>query len=76
MSMYTRRMREPDVTSLSPDPVVQAYKRDVDRTLLARNLALTPTERLEQLQRFVDFVADLRAAPRQTEHDEHGGQKR
>ena len=29
----------------SPDPVVALYQRDVDRTLLRRNLALTPQQR-------------------------------
>ena len=32
------------------DPVVEAYKRDVDRTLLRENLKLTPEERLLKLQ--------------------------
>jgi hypothetical protein len=45
----------------TPDPVVEAYKRDVDRTLFDRNLRLSYTERIEQLQRFVAFVAEARA---------------
>ena len=44
------------------DPVVEAYKRDVDRTLLRENLKLTPEERLRKLQDFVGFLADVRAA--------------
>ena len=28
------------------DPVIEAYKRDVDRTLLRKNLRLTPEERI------------------------------
>src|SRR5437667_443605 len=28
------------------DPVIEAYKRDVDRTLIRENLKLTPTTRL------------------------------
>jgi len=32
-----------------PDPVVRAYLKGIDRTLLAKNLALTPDERLQQL---------------------------
>jgi hypothetical protein len=46
----------------TPDPVVEAYKRDVDRTLLDRNLQLSSSERVEQLQRFVAFLAEVRAA--------------
>ena len=53
----------------SPDPVVQAYGKDVDRTLLARNLGLTPTERIEQLQRFVAFLAEVHEAGRRSRDD-------
>ncbi len=42
------------------DPVVEAYKRDVDRTLLRENLKLTPAERLLAVQRLVEFVEELR----------------
>lgn len=35
--------------SLAPDPVIEAYKKDVDRTLLRENLKLTPEERLQKL---------------------------
>ncbi len=47
------------------DPVVEAYKKDVDVTLLARNLRMTHSERLQQLQRFVAFIAETQAAGRQ-----------
>lgn len=46
------------------DPVVELYKRDVDRTLFERNLRLTPSERLEQLQRFVALIFELQQARR------------
>jgi hypothetical protein len=44
------------------DPVVEAYKRDVDRTLLRDALKLTPEERLVELQRLVEFAEELRRA--------------
>jgi len=44
------------------DPVVQAYMRDVDRSLLRENLKLSPAERLEKLVRFSSFVSELRKA--------------
>jgi hypothetical protein len=50
----------------APDPVVEAYKSGVDRTLFERNLRLTPTERVEQLQRFVRFLAEAAAARART----------
>jgi hypothetical protein len=42
---------------LEPDPVIEAYKADVDRTLLRENLARSVDERLENLgalQRLAD----------------------
>jgi hypothetical protein len=49
---------------LQPDPVIEYYKRDVDRTLLREHLKLTPTERLERLVAFMRDLERLRAAPR------------
>lgn len=47
------------------DPVVDAYKRDVDRTLLQENLKLTPEERIRKLAEFVRTLDALkRAGPR------------
>lgn len=44
------------------DPVVEAYKRDIDRSLLRENLRLTPEERIRKLSDFVEFLGDLRRA--------------
>jgi hypothetical protein len=44
------------------DPVIEAYKRDIDRTLLRENLKLTPQQRLEKLQNFAEFLREIRAA--------------
>lgn len=49
---------------LEPDPVVEAYKKDVDRTLLRQRLERTPTERLADLAALLRFAEDLRAAGR------------
>jgi hypothetical protein len=46
----------------SPDPVIEAYKRDVDRTLIRENLLKSHEERLLTLQRMQAFVAEVRAA--------------
>ncbi len=40
----------------------EAYKRDVDRTLLRENLRKTPDERLRDLVRLQAFAEDLRRA--------------
>lgn len=50
--------------SLPRDPVIELYLRDVDRTLLRRNLALTHQQRLEQLQSLARFAEELRRAGR------------
>lgn len=44
---------------LVPDPVIEAYKKDVDRTLLRENLKLTYEERLMQLQQMALLHAAL-----------------
>ena len=54
----------PEPVSLAPDPVIEAYKKDVDRSLLRENLKLTPEARLRKLQDFVAFTAQLRSAGR------------
>ena len=46
----------------SADSLVEAYKKDVDRTLLRANLKLTPEQRLLNLQAFIDAMEELRRA--------------
>lgn len=59
-------VRQPSTAAivLEPDPVIEAYKKDVDRTLLRENLTLTPDERLRKLQDFVTFIHGLHRATR------------
>jgi hypothetical protein len=45
-----------------PDPVIEAFKVDVDRTLLRESLKKTPQERLEGLQKLYDFSKELHRA--------------
>jgi len=51
------------------DPVIERYMRDVDRSLLRRNLALTPQERLDQLQKLAMFADELRRAGKSIRRD-------
>ena len=53
-----------DTPTLTPDPVIEAYKKDVDRTLIRRNLQLTVEERFLQLMDHQRFAEELRAAGR------------
>jgi hypothetical protein len=46
------------------DPVVEALVRDVDMSLLRRNLALTPQQRIDQLIEMQRFAAELIEAGR------------
>ena len=51
-------------TELEPDPVIEAYKKDIDRTLIRENLKLTVNERLENLMRLQEFADELQKAMR------------
>ena len=44
------------------DPVIEAYKKDVDRTLIRHMLTLSVEERLISLERTVKDLAELRRA--------------
>lgn len=44
------------------DPVVEAYKAGIDRSLLRENLKLTPEERLRNAMAHMKFADELRAA--------------
>jgi hypothetical protein len=47
---------------LEPDPVVEAYKKDIDRTLIRENLKLTHEERLRRLMALQGFAEELQKA--------------
>ena len=44
------------------DPVVDAYKKDVDRTLLRENLKLTVEERFRKFENMARFARELHDA--------------
>jgi hypothetical protein len=50
---------------IQPDPVIEAYKKDIDRTLLRENLKRTVEERLVNLMRLQEFLEEMRRAVRQ-----------
>jgi hypothetical protein len=55
-----------DLPELAPpdysDPVIEAYKKDVDRTLLRENLKLSVEERIRRAQEFHEVLDELRRA--------------
>ncbi len=61
----TERAGRKSADKIEPDPVIETYKKDVDRTLLRENLRLTPTQRLEKLTSFMRLAEDMRRAGRE-----------
>lgn len=55
--------------TLVPDPVIEAFKQDVDRTLLRENLGLTPEQRLLKMLAALGAALELRAAFERARHD-------
>jgi hypothetical protein len=47
---------------LEPDPVVEAYKKHVDRTLLRANLQRTPEERWQNFLAAYQLAQEVRRA--------------
>jgi hypothetical protein len=45
-----------------PDPVVEAYKKHIDRTLIRQNLRLTVDQRFQQLMELQRFAEELKNA--------------
>jgi hypothetical protein len=50
------------------DPVVEYYKRDIDRTLLRENLRKTPTERIRSLMALQRLAEEAKRAGRRLAH--------
>ena len=63
----TRRIR--NTRTLPTDPVIEAYKKDIDRTLLHQSLRQTVTQRFEELMELQRFAEALRDAPIVPDHD-------
>lgn len=60
---YNQGMQEEP--PLEPDPVIEAYKKDIDRTLIRENLKLTVEERFRKAMAFARFARELRRAGRE-----------
>ena len=60
---------------LEPDPVIEEYKKHIDRGLLRRNLKLTHQERFDQFRKLQEFAQELRRAGREAaqRQDHHKG---
>ena len=49
---------------ISSDLVIEAYKKDIDRTLIRENLKLSVEERICNLMKLQEFAEGLRRAGR------------
>ncbi|MEM9702565.1 MAG: hypothetical protein AAF907_08990 [Planctomycetota bacterium] len=57
-----------DLPPITPNPVIEAFKKDVDRTLLRENLRRTPAERtaiLVQMAKLSEEFAKARKRERE-----------
>lgn len=52
--------------SLEPDPVIEAYKKDVDRTLIRENLKLTVEERVQKMIGALRLVEEIQRSRKAT----------
>ena len=51
------------------DPLIEAYKKDVDVTLIRENLRLTVDQRFQQLMKLQEFAEELRLAGRKAREE-------
>jgi len=66
-------MNQPDQTNIPPaglDAVIEAYKKDVDVTLIRENLLLTVDQRFQQLMKLQQFAEELQRAGRKARPQE------
>ncbi len=64
MEQARNRLDEPDEERFEPDPVVEAYKRDVDRTLIREQLRRSVDERVRNMIAALRFAEALHEAGR------------
>ena len=62
-------MTDDEAARLQPDPVIEAYKKDIDRSLLIENLELSVEERFLKLMELQRFAEELRRAGREAREE-------
>lgn len=61
--VYTEPMcPDPVSPAFDPDPVIEAYKAGIDRTLIRERLKRSPAERAADLVRLAQFAEELARA--------------
>jgi len=64
MTDRTGEPRESGEHTLDPDPVIEVYKRDVDRTLIREQVRRTIDERVRRMIAALRLATELAAAGR------------
>lgn len=59
---------------MASNPIIELYKRDVDRTLIRENLKPSVTERFERMTAVGRFLEELQRAGRVIDLDAPGAQ--
>ena len=49
------------------DPVIDAFRADIDTSLIEQNLKLTPAQRIRKAERFIRSLDKVRGLARQSE---------
>jgi len=62
-----------DEEPLEPDPVIEFYKKDIDRTLIRENLKLTVEERFRKMMAFARFAREMRPPAAKPAHGSNEG---
>jgi len=57
-------MKHSQAQANTSDPVIEAYKKHIDRTLIRQNLRLTVDQRFRQLMELQRFAEELQNAGR------------
>jgi len=65
--LFMSQREKSQLPPLEPDPVIEAYKKDIDRTLIRKNLALTVDQRFENLMALQKLAEELRRGGRRLE---------
>ena len=63
-------MRKQSKIAVDLDPVIEAYKKHVDVTLIRENLRLTVDQRFQQLMKMQQFAEELQVAGRKAQERE------
>ena len=60
MSSPSRPLASFETLSLDPNPVIEAYKKDVDMTLVRENLRLSVDDRIKKMVKALELADEIR----------------